>query len=255
MTRKEKKEEIKPQEVTKNKKNKNQADKVENADETQEIKLIECGEDQKVLEFYSKDDLCAKVKELELDIEKFQDKSKKLQKESEDWKGKFMRLQAEFENAQKRWNKNRQNLRIEYIASTLKSFLPLYDSFNKALADEGNKEAIKGFYDQFMNILKSYKAEPIKIEENEQFDYSVHEALSTIEKEDVPNNTIIDVIQEGWKLDKDIIRYAKVIISREPKPPEPEPQIEPECVKTENSDETLEEDSSKIEDKQPDYIS
>jgi hypothetical protein len=112
-----------------------------------------------------------------------------------------------------------------------------------------------------MNILKSYKAEPIKIKENEQFDYSMHEALSTIEKEDVPNNTIIDVIQDGWKLDKDIIRYAKVIISREPKPPEPEPIPEAEPQKGENPSEAEtskvepEEKSNKKKDNEPDYIS
>ena len=92
----------------------------------------------------------------------------------------------------------------------------------------------------------------MEVKNNDKFDYSVHEALSTIEKEDLPNNTIIDVIQQGWKLDKEVLRYAKVIISREPKPPEPEPesesepQGEPESIKTETSEK---------ESKDPDYIS
>ncbi|GAH28117.1 unnamed protein product, partial [marine sediment metagenome] len=81
-----------------------------------------------------------------------------------DWKNKYMRLQAEFENAQKRWNKNRQNLRIEYTASALKTFLPLYDSFKKALENsDENQVILKGFFDQFINILKYHKALPIDV--------------------------------------------------------------------------------------------
>ena len=199
--------------------------------EKEEPKLLEC-EEQKVLEYFSKDELCKKVKQFEQLNKEQGEQLAKLKTESEDWKNKYMRLQAEFENAHKRWDKNRQNLRIEYTATVIKSFLPLYDSFRKALSDN-NKDTgvLKGFYDQFMNILKSYKAEPIITKPNEPFDYNYHEALSSVERDDVPNNTIIDVIQDGWKLDKEIIRYTKVILSKEPKPPEPE--LEPEPVKEE----------------------
>jgi molecular chaperone GrpE len=194
--------------------------------EKTEVKLIE-GEEPQKLEYFSKDELVNKLKNLEKDLKETAASVSKFQTQANDWKEKFMRLQAEFENAQKRWDKNRQNLHIQYTASTLKSFLPLYDSFKKAL--DGNnpqKDLLKSFYDQFMNILKSHKAEPIKVKVNDLFDYNYHEALSSIEREDVLNNTIIDIIQDGWKLDKEVIRYAKVVITREPKPPEPESELE-----------------------------
>ncbi|MFX1401991.1 MAG: nucleotide exchange factor GrpE [Promethearchaeota archaeon] len=189
-----------------------------------ETKLIE-GEEPRKLEYFSKEELINKLEVLEKDLKEKEKTLNDFQARANDWKNKYMRLQAEFENAQKRWDKNRLNLNVQYTASTLKSFLPLYDSFKKAI--EGNspqKDVLKGFYDQFMNILRSYKAEPIKVKVNDPFDYNYHEALSSIEKKDVPNNTIIDIIQDGWKLDKEVIRYAKVIVAREPKPPEPEPE-------------------------------
>ncbi len=198
----------------------------ENKKEKGEIKLLEC-EDQKILEYFSKDELCKKVKDLEQNTKVQGERLETLKTEAADWKNKYMRLQAEFENAQKRWDKNRQNLRLEYTALVIKSFLPLYDSFRKALVDHNETNKIlKGFYDQFMNILKSYKAQPIETKVNDQFDYNYHEALSSIEKADVPNNTIIDIIQDGWKLDKEVIRYTKVILSKEPKPPESVPNLE-----------------------------
>ncbi|MBY9014943.1 MAG: nucleotide exchange factor GrpE [Candidatus Lokiarchaeota archaeon] len=196
----------------------------------QEIKLLE-GEEQKVLEYHDFDELKAKYNALKESNKKDKEALIKYQKESESWKNKHMRLQAEFENAQKRWNKNRQNLRTEYTGLTLKAFLPLYDSFKKALdGDDENKAILKQFYDQFISILKFHKAEPIEVKINDPFDYSYHEALSSIEKDDLPNNSIIEIIQDGWKMDKDVLRYAKVIVSREPPPPEPEPEpeLEPE---------------------------
>ena len=192
----------------------------------QDIKLLE-GEQQKVLEYHDLDDLIAKYNKLKEISKKDREALIKNKKESESWKNKHMRLQAEFENAQKRWNKNRQNLRTEYTVRTLKTFLPLYDSFKKALdGDDENKAILKQFYDQFISILKFHKVEPINVKINDPFDYLYHEALSSIEKADFPNNSILEIIQDGWKLDKDVIRYSKVIISREPTPPEPEPEPE-----------------------------
>jgi molecular chaperone GrpE len=198
-----------------------------------EVKKLE-GEDQKLLSYFSKDELVKKMKETEEQLKSRESEVEKLKKENKDWKDKFMRLQAEFENAQKRWDKNRLNLRHECTASTLKMFLPLYDSFKKALdAEDQNTPILRGFYDQFMNIMKSFKAEPLLAKKTDRFDYNFHEALSSLERDDVPSSTIIDVIQDGWKYDKDVLRYAKVIISREPIPPTVE-----ETAKTEPNTET-----------------
>jgi len=225
--------------------------------EVQDIKLIE-GEEQKVLEYYSKDNLIEEIKILEESNKKKDEQILKHQTESDDWKNKYMRLQAEFENAQKRWNKNRKNLRIEYTASALKTFLPLYDSFKKALENsDENQVILKGFFDQFINILKHHKATPIDVKVNDTFDYLYHEALSSIERDDLPNNTITNIIQDGWKLDKEVIRYAKVIVSRVPPPPEPEPEPENEEItkvngeNKENNNEDVKEanESEEINDK------
>ena len=205
------KEEIKP-EISVDTEN------IETESESKDIKMLEEKEHYE-LEYFSKEECEKELNDLKAKVDQ-------LQKESNDSKNKYMHLQAEFENAQKRWNKNRQNLRIEYTASALKSFLPLYDSFKKAIesANETEKNVLNSFYTQFMNVYKSYKAEPIPVKEDELFDYSIHEALSSIENDDVPENSILEIIQDGFKYGKEVIRYAKVIISKKPKPPEPEPE-------------------------------
>lgn len=222
--------------------------------ETKEVKRLEEKEHYE-LEYFNKEDLISKNKSLDKQVGDLKEKTEKLQKESSVSKNKYMHLQAEFENAQKRWNKNRQNMRIEYTASVLKNFLPLYDSFKKALEDakESEKKVLNNFYNQFMNVYKSYGAEPIEVKVNDPFDYTKHEALSSIEKEDPPENSVIEIIQDGFKYGKEIIRYAKVIVSRKPKPPEPEPipESKPEKGEAKSKEETTEESSNKEDQTEP----
>jgi molecular chaperone GrpE len=174
------------------------------------------------LEYFSKDDLIKKVKNLENLIKEKESKLKELN----DWKDKYIRLQAEFDNTQKRWEKNRQYLKGQYSAEVLRNFLPLYDSFKKALEATKDNNQIMQFYNQFMNILKFQGAELIKTEKNDLFNYNIHEAMTSIERDDIPENTIVDVIQDGWKYNKDVLRYVKVVLSKKTKPPEPKPTPE-----------------------------
>ncbi len=223
------------------------------------IDLDENGEEEEeplLIEYFSKDELVEKIKELE----KKQEEDKKKIEEFQGWQKKYMLLQAEFENAQKRWSKERHNLRIEYTASVLKKFLPLYDSYKKAVDTNPEDESIAQFYNQFLNIFKIFEgAEPMKVNINDPFDYHYHEALNSIERDDLPNNTIIDIIQEGWMLGKQVLRYAKVITSRKAKPPEPEPEPELKEEKKDKDSETSEEENSEINnsenDKPEEYIS
>lgn len=208
-----------------------------------EGEVVQKKEEEKLkLEYISKDDLVAKIKKLESELKELKEDYKKSIEEKNSWNNKFVYLQSEFENAQKRWEKNRQNLGTQYTSSVLKNLLPLYDSFKKAVESDAENGVIKGFYNQFMSILKSNGAELMQVKINDPFDYSYHEAISSIEMNDVPNNTIVEIVQDGWKLGKEVIRYAKVVISREPKPPEPEPEkliekISEENVNTENTTE------------------
>ena len=212
--------------------------------EREEIKLIEEKEHFE-LEYFSKDEVLEKVKSIEKELTEVKTSAKKLREENDESKKKYMHLQAEFENAQKRWNKSRQDLRTQYNASVLKNFLSLYDSFKKALDtdNESEKNILNGFYNQFMSVFKSYGAEPIDVNINDLFDYSKHEALTSVEREDVPENSILEIIQDGWKYGKEVIRYTKVVISRKPKPPEPEPKEE-EIEDTKEEPETPEEEKT-----------
>jgi len=232
--------------------NQNQAEiDIEQETTQQKVKLLEEKDGAGLtLEYFSKEEIVKQMEELEECV-----KEKDVQiKELNEWKDKYMRLQAEFENTQKRWDKNRQYLKSQYTASALKRFLPLYDSFKKAIENAAEDDQIKQFYKQFMGILKFVGAEPMQTKINDSFDYSQHEALTSIEKEDIEENHILDIIQEGWKFDNDVLRYAKVVISKKPKPPEPEPEPEVEIeAETEVETASTEEEQNKEKIKEEEY--
>ncbi|MFX1280984.1 MAG: nucleotide exchange factor GrpE [Promethearchaeota archaeon] len=244
---------------------------LESEEKAEEVKQLEEKEHYE-LEFFSKEESLEKISNLEKELKEIKDKAQKLKRENDESKNKYMHLQAEFENAQKRWNKSRQDLRTQYTASVLKNFLPLYDSFKKAMdtASEAEKKILNGFYTQFMNIFKSYGSQPIEAKVNDPFDYSLHEALTSVEREDLPENSIVEIVQDGFKYDKEVIRYTKVVISKKPKPPEPEPKkevdeeetTEESMAKEAEIEEESEEKKSKEKkskkhnkEKDPDYIS
>ncbi len=56
----------------------------------------------------------------------------------------------------------------------------------------------------------------------EAFDPHRHEAVFMQEREDLPDSTIIDEIRPGYEFGGQVIRPAQVVVSKRPKPPEPE---------------------------------
>ena len=164
----------------------------------------------------------ATIEELRSELDK---KLKEKDKLIEEWKKKFMLMQADFENYQKRMEKNRIHIQSIERAAILRDFLRIMDSFEKAIdhidnTQESNFEDIKSIYNQLLNQFKRYEVEQIPASKGGEFDYKIHEAISHIENADLPENSIVDILQTGWKMNKGILRYSKVIISKIPKEPE-----------------------------------
>lgn len=170
----------------------------------------------------------ATIEELRSELDK---KLKEKDKLIEEWKKKFMLMQADFENYQKRMEKNRIHIQSIERAAILRDFLRIMDSFEKAIdhidnTQESNFEDIKSIYNQLLNQFKRYEVEQIPASKGDLFDYKIHEAISHIENADLPENSIVDILQTGWKIGNVILRYSKVIISKIPKEPEPEQDID-----------------------------
>jgi len=147
---------------------------------------------------------------------KLKEDSKKL-KEQHD---KYLRSMADYENAKKRLEKEKENSVKFSNENLIGNLLPVIDDFERALssADEAKdfKNTIAGvkiIKNQFFSVLKSQGLEQIKAE-GERFDPNLHEAIGFVETKDHPDNTIVEVLQSGYLFKERLIRPAVVKIAK-----------------------------------------
>ena len=150
------------------------------------------------------------------EMEKKDDKIKELTDKTKELTDSLQHLQAEFENYKKRVEKEKQNF-IKYASHCLIiKLLPIIDSFESALKNHKDKnkflEGMKLVFSQFYSTLEKEglkQIDPL----NEKFDPYKHEVIMH-EKDDKPNNTIIEVLQKGYILNDKVIRHANVKIAK-----------------------------------------
>jgi molecular chaperone GrpE len=136
-----------------------------------------------------------------------------------DEKDKFLRLFAEFENYKKRTSKERLDLYKTASQELMTALLPIVDDLNRASKEfEKSKEKslIEGMSlikNKFSDVLKSQLLILIDVNNGDDFDAEIHEAITQIPAEnDKMKGKIIDVIESGYKLGDKIIRYPKVVV-------------------------------------------
>ncbi len=161
---------------------------------------------------------------------------------------KLMRIGADYANYQKRMPRQIAES-IDYERkSIIRSLLPGLDNMSHALAGAEKVEGqeaidgiIKGVKLVFEHILDGLKAHGVeKIEaEGAQFDPSKHEAMQMRAEEDKPDNTVLEVFQDGYMINDQVLRPSKVIVNKWPVKEEPKQEVEEEAPeeKTDEGDE------------------
>lgn len=148
-----------------------------------------------------------------------QEKIEQLTGELAEERDQYLRLQAEWDNYRRRTAKERLELIDNAGKDILKGFLPVLDDCQRALQvlrdSEADPAAIEGtelIYNKLMTYLKSRGVEPIEAR-GAVFDTDYHEAVAQFPVDDPEKkNTVIDVTQEGYTLNGNVIRYAKVVV-------------------------------------------
>jgi molecular chaperone GrpE len=139
-----------------------------------------------------------------------------LKAELEAQKDAYLRLAAEFDNYKRREKSNKEMLG-EYVKSqTLKELLGAVDGFERVLAaDCSSPDYVKGVemtIKSFTDALKKLGLEEIN-PEGETFDVNLHQAVMRVEDDSLPENTIVEVLQKGYKVGENILRYAMVKVA------------------------------------------
>ncbi len=140
--------------------------------------------------------------------------------ELEEMQKKYLYLLSEFENFKRRSARERLDLFKNASKDLLVDLLPVLDDFERGLAAmEQAKEvsAVKTgvdlVYQKFRGILQSRGLQPITAV-GEAFDTELHEAISQAPAaNDATRNTVLVEVEKGYKLNEQVVRYAKVIVA------------------------------------------
>jgi molecular chaperone GrpE len=134
----------------------------------------------------------------------------------------MLRMQAEMENLRKRTLRDAERSRKFALERILKDLLQVRDSMERGLdmADgsatvesliEGEKLTLK----MLAKLMQDHGLEVVD-PVGEPFDPELHEAMTVMPSGEVPENTVLEVLQKGFKLHDRLIRPARVIVSGKP---------------------------------------
>jgi len=133
---------------------------------------------------------------------------------------RFARLQAEFDNARKRAERERVEFRDYATGSVVEQFLPVLDNFDLALKSTGSADQLRSgvalIVKQMEEILRQMQVQPVP-SVGEVFDPRVHEALGSVDRDDIPDQHVAEEVRRGYKLRERLLRPALVRIARNAK--------------------------------------
>ena len=129
---------------------------------------------------------------------------------------KYLRTLAEYDNYRKRSQKEREGVFGDAQALTAGQLLPVLDNLDLALqqpcADEEYKKGVELIVKQFRDILEKMGVTEIPAQ-GQPFDPRYHDAVMHVEQEDLPENTVSQVLRKGYQLGDRVIRCAMVQVA------------------------------------------
>lgn len=132
---------------------------------------------------------------------------------------KYLRLNAEFENARKRWQREREDVLKFANFTLLKEVVIILDEMEQALKmirehtniDEISK-GLEIMYNNFLKILVNRGFKYIDVK-GKKFDPHLHEIVATRDVDDEgQDHVVLEEIQKGYLLEDKVLRTAKVIV-------------------------------------------
>lgn len=133
---------------------------------------------------------------------------------------KYMRLYAEFDNFQKRTQREKDMRYGDAVIDAVAEMLAVGDNLERAMNIEVTsedaqklKEGVEMVLKQFNESLSKLGVKPIKAE-GEQFDPNLHNAVMHIEDETIDDNTVVEEMMRGYIYkDNRVVRHSMVKVA------------------------------------------
>ncbi len=130
---------------------------------------------------------------------------------------KYLRLAAEYDNYRKRTAKEKEGIYADAKIDTLKAMLPVYDNLERGLAQYGDEDSphrkgLEMIFTQFNECLSKLGVTRIDAA-GQPFDPEKHNAVMHVEDEALGENTVAEVLQQGFMLGGKVLRFAIVKVA------------------------------------------
>ena len=141
--------------------------------------------------------------------------------EEPDWKDLALRKAAELENVRKQNAQRVQKASRDGMRRVAAELLPALDDFERALAhaeaEEGDEEhhltaGIRLVQQKMLDALRRAGIEPYS-PKGEPFDPHLHEAVAQQPADGAEPGTVLEVVQNGYRLGDDVLRPARVVVA------------------------------------------
>ena len=141
------------------------------------------------------------------------------QAQAADMKDKYARLQAEWDNFRKRMNAQRDSERMLAAEKLVTDLLPILDDLERAIShakDSGEggslTDGVEAVQTKLLQILAKHNVSQIDAL-GQPFDATRHQAVGTKEDISVPEESVVEVYQQGYEMADKVIRPAMVVTS------------------------------------------
>ncbi len=179
-------------------------------------------------DFHKDEDMADPFQDQEVEQEehKIEDLEKEiieLRAEKELLRDKLLRAVAEGENIRRRGEKNVEEARDYSLVNMTRDLIAVMDNLTRALEHKPNDldEKSANIYagiemtkHELGAVFKKYNVEIINPLIGEKFDYNIHEAVAQIPTTDYNQDSIVSLMQPGYRIKDRLLRPAMVTVSK-----------------------------------------
>lgn len=149
-----------------------------------------------------------------------------LKAENAELKDRALRVMAEMENLRRRTEKELKDTRQYSVAGFARDILTVSDNLRRALdavpdemrqnADAGLTALLEGVEMTERELLNQLDKNGVKKLDpaGQKFDPNFHQAMFEVPNTEVPNNTVVQVVQAGYQIGDRVLRPAMVGVSK-----------------------------------------
>lgn len=146
-------------------------------------------------------------------VKKLEEENKQLQQDVKEKNDKFLRTLADYQNYQKRTEKELVYREDELKKKYLCELLDFQELLKKAYEDNNPKEGLKLLLGNLEKFFEKEKVTPIECK-GKPFDYMVHDAVSTTETVDGVDGMVVDEVKKGYLMNGKVLRPCQVIVNK-----------------------------------------